>query len=94
MDVPPDGAKLSNSIEEINNGSCFVEYNCQDGCQTRFQAEKRTVIKSIDDSEFLIILLKRTIMTTNGQEINENKVESTDNIRLRYVKFLKIENYS
>ena len=56
MDVPPDGAKLSNSIEEINNGSCFVEYNCQDGCQTRFQAEKRTVIKSIDDSEFLMIL--------------------------------------
>ena len=90
MDVPPDGEKLSNSVEEMNNGSCIVEYHCQDGCDAKFQAEKRTVIKSIENSDFLIILLKRTIMTTNGPEINENKVESTDNIRLRYVKFLKI----
>ena len=87
MDVPPDGTKLSNSIEEMNNGSCIVQYHCQHGCQAKYQAEKRTVIKSIENSEFLIILLRRTIMTNNGREIVDNEVESTDNIRLRYVIF-------
>ena len=43
LEVPPNGSNLSSFVEQTFNEGCMVEYHCQDGCQARFQAEKRTV---------------------------------------------------
>ena len=85
MEVPPDGSNLGEYVEQNLNGSSIVEYNCQDGCKRKFQADKRTLIKSIEQTEFLIILLRRSIATTEGIEIVTNMIQATDNIDLRYV---------
>ena len=92
MEVPPDGSKISEYVEELINMSSIVQYHCQDGCQSYFQAENRTQIKS--NPEFLIIILRRSIMTENGPEIVENNLESISDILIRLdslfnVMFLK-----
>ena len=81
MEVPPDGSDMGEYVEEMINDSCIVQYHCQDGCQAHFQAEKRLMLKSANKSEFLIVLLRRSIMTENHVEI----VKSTNNLLLRCV---------
>ena len=86
MEVPPDGTQLSDYVEEMLNESSIVEYHCRDGCQVHFQAETRSMLKSVRQAQFLIILLRRSIMTTNGAEIVENRIGSIKNLALRFVK--------
>ena len=85
MEVPPDGSNMGEYVEEMINDSCIVQYHCQDGCQAQFQAEKRFMLKSVNKSEFLIVLLRRSIMTENQVEIVENSIQSTNNLLLRCV---------
>ena len=83
MDVPPDGSNLSEYVEELINESCIVDYHCQDGCGVRFQAEKKSILKSCEDTELIIILLRRAVQGENGNLILDNKTISTDCILLR-----------
>ena len=61
----------------------MVDYHCEDGCREKFQAEKRTVLKSVRETQFLIILLRRSIISEQGHEIVLNRVNSTENIHIR-----------
>ena len=85
MEVPPDGSELSDYLEEMINESSIVQYHCQDGCQANFQAETRSLLKSVRQAQFLIVLLRRTILTENGAEIVDNSIGSIRNISLRFV---------
>ena len=83
MDISPDGANLSQYVEETFNEGLMVDYNCEDGCQTKYQAEKRTVLKSVRETQFIIILLRRSIMAEQGIEIVYNNVYAEGNIQIR-----------
>ena len=83
LEVPPDESALSQYVEEALNEGCMVDYHCEDGCQKKFQAEKRTVLKSARATQFLIILLRRSIFSEQGHELVLNKVTSTENINIR-----------
>ena len=83
MDVPPDGSSPSNAVEESLNDSCIVEYHCEDGCQIKFQAEKRTFLKSVEETDYLIVLLRRTMYGNNANMIVANMINSTERIKLR-----------
>ena len=88
MEVPPDGSNINEYVEELMNESDIVQYHCQDGCQSNFQAENRIQIKS--HPEFIIIILRRSVMAENGLEIVENTFNSTNNISIRLDRLLKI----
>jgi hypothetical protein len=93
MEVPPNGSELSDYQEEMINESSRVQYHCQDGCQAHFQAETRSLLKSVRQAEFLIVLLRRSIMTENGIEIVENSIGSVKNISLRLVNPLPLNHF-
>jgi hypothetical protein len=63
LEVPPDESFLSQFVEQTLNEGCMVDYRCEDGCQENFQAEKRTVLKSVRETQFLTILLRRSIIS-------------------------------
>jgi hypothetical protein len=89
MDVPPDGSKLNEHVEKQLNGYCKVEYQCHDECNVNFEAENRSMIKSCEASNFLIVMLRRVVQGEEGPEIVQNRVNSIDNICIRYIKFTK-----
>ena len=55
VDVPPDGSNLNEYVEKNLNDGIIVEYRCEDGCNAQFRAEKRTLLKSVEDTQFLIV---------------------------------------
>ena len=61
----------------------MVEYHCEDGCKTRFQAEKRTLLKSNKEAQFIIVMLQRTILSENVPQIVFNNIDSQGNISIR-----------
>ena len=83
MDVPPEGSNLSEHVEELFHDGTMVDYKCEDGCNTKFQAEKKSVLKSGKETEFIIIMLRRSVLSDNGREIVLNKVDAGDNICIR-----------
>ena len=83
MDVPPDSSKLSDFVEEMMTESLIVEYHCQDGCNAHYQAETKKQLKSVNEAQFLLVLLRRSVMTERGREIVENKVYATQDLRIR-----------
>ena len=83
MEVPPDGSCLGSFVEKYLNEPTTVQYHCEDSCNSNLEAENRNMIKAIQDTNFIIILLRRTIATEHGYEIVENKIKGTDNIRIR-----------
>ena len=86
LDVPPEGSYLSDHVEQALNGGTIVEYRCEDGCQTKFQAEKRSVIKSNRDVQFIIVMLRRNILNPEFElrpEVVNNNVHSDGIIDIR-----------
>ena len=83
MDVPPDGSKLSDFVEKNMTESLVVQYHCQDGCNAYYQAETRTQIKSVNETKFIIVLLRRSVMTERGPEIIKNKILATHDLKIR-----------
>ena len=83
MDVPPDSSKLSDFVKEMMTKGTIVDYHCQDGCNAHYRAEKKTQLKSVSHAQFLIILLRRTVMTERGPKIVKNKVLATDDLKIR-----------
>ena len=60
-----------------------VEYRCEDGCKVRSQAEKHSLLKSVKDTQFITIMLRRSILSEAGLEIVSNKVYADGNIDIR-----------
>ena len=83
MDVPPDSSKLSDFVEKNMTESLVVQYHCQDGCNAYYQAETRTHFKSVNETKFIIVLLRRSIMTERGPEIVKNKIMATHDLKIR-----------
>ena len=83
MDVPPDNSNLSDYVEDMMNVASIVEYHCQDGCNAYYQAETRSQLKSVRETQFLIFLLKRNEITENGPRIVQNKVLATQDLIIR-----------
>ena len=42
------------------------------------------MVKSIEDTQFILILLRRTMATEDGIELVESKIKGTDDIKIRY----------
>jgi hypothetical protein len=83
IDVPPNGSKLNEYVEQTLNGYCEVEYHCQGGCNVNCEAENRSMIKTSADTNFIIVILRRVIQGEEGPVIVKNKVNSCDNICIR-----------
>ena len=83
LDVPPNGSNLNEFVEVALNEPYKVEYNCQEGCKVKSEAENRTMIKSCMNVEYFIVILRRHVHCETGTMILENNVNSTLNIRIR-----------
>lgn len=84
MDVPSEGTRLSQSVEDNNDVSYIVNYRCENGCNGEYLAEKRTLLKSVENTRFIIVNLRRTIQTMDGHiEVVRNRVISTNGLILR-----------
>ena len=57
LDVPKDNTYLNDAIEEFFNSNDLVDRLCEDGCKTFAQAERRSRIKSIEETQFMIVVL-------------------------------------
>ena len=86
MDVPPEGSNLCEHVEKLFHDGTIVEYKCENGCKAKFQAEKKEVLKSGKDTKFIIIMLRRSVLSENGRQIVLNKVNAEGSIGIRYVK--------
>ena len=82
MDVPPDGSSLSQYVEKHFNESYFVDYKCE-RCNSKSGAEKQIYLKSVNQTEFIIILLRRSIKGENGPMIVQNKINSVEEVTLK-----------
>ena len=76
LDVPPNGSNLNEYVEKHFNGHYEVDYNCQDGCNVKYGAENRSMMKSCQDVEFLIVILRRVVQGDAGPLIIQNTVNS------------------
>ena len=74
MDVPADGSNLKDMVEKTINEGSIVQSHCEDGCKAQFQAKIRSIIKDVNETRFIIIILHRSIMTDNGIEIVTNMI--------------------
>ena len=83
LDVPPEGSNLNEYVEKALNGGTMVEYRCEDGCNVRSQADKRSLLKSGKETQFIIIMLRRTISSEFGMQIVPNNVYPDNDIDIR-----------
>ena len=81
MEAPPEGSTLGQLVEEQFNESYLVDY-FREVCKKLSRAEKRLVLNSIEDTAFVIVLLRRNIQGDDGNMIVENKITAVDDIRL------------
>ena len=81
MEVPPDGSCLGPHVEEQLNESLFVDYFC-DGCDAQSLAEKRMFLKTSVETNFLVVLLRRSVLGNDGNFIVTNRITAVDDIKL------------
>ena len=82
LDCPNDGSKLSTCIEDYFNHGELVESTCE-ACGFRGVGEKRKLLENLKDTQFIIIILKRTGSDYRGRPlINTNDVSPIDNLKL------------
>ena len=72
---------LGKHVEEHFNESFFVDYFC-DGCESQSLAEKRLFLKASLETNFLVILLRRSVLGDDGNFIVTNMVKSVDDIKI------------
>ena len=83
LDVPPDSSNLTDFVEEFFNGVTKVHTYCQDGCKVPGEASRRTILKSTQESQFIILLFSRYADAGLGYQLLPNRVVSTGNIDIR-----------
>ena len=82
IEVPPDNSHLNNSVEEIFNISELFAMNCEN-CKKLVQKEKRLQLTTASESEFITVILRRTVETLDGYELNKHRIISTDDVFIR-----------
>ena len=82
MEVPPDGTCLGQYVEEHFNESFFVDYFC-DGCESQSLAEKRLFLKASPETNFLVVLLRRSVLGDEGNFIVTNRIKSVEDIKIK-----------
>ena len=83
MDLPSNESSLSESLEDYfctSNLSAWPCNNCNNICQS----EKRTQIGLVTETEFLTMILTRTIQTEGGFELNKKEIICTNDVYIRY----------
>ena len=63
------------------NSRFFVDYFC-DGCDSNSLAEKRLFLKSSLETNFMVVLLRRSVLGDDGNFIVTNRIEAVDDIKL------------
>ena len=81
MEVPPDGSSLGKYVEEHFDESTIVDFVC-DECGANFQAEKKLLLNSINEADFITILLRRTVYSDEGNMLVVSKIEAVGDIHL------------
>ena len=81
MEVPPDGTNLSQHVEFYFNESSIVDYYCEE-CEVHSQAEKKLMLKSVNETNFIIIILRRSVLGADGNLIVANKINAVLDIHL------------
>ena len=84
MEVPPDGTDLKMQVENYLNEGETQPYFCEEGCRQRSQQIRRMAISSVDELEFLTVILTRALDTQDGYQFVRNRITATSDINIRY----------
>ena len=77
LQVPPNGSHLNTCVEEHLNTSDLVQWFC-DSCRKNTQAEKRQQLTAAVETDFIVVLL------TRGMLSNTSNVIPTSDVFIRY----------
>ena len=83
LDVPQENTYLNDTVEEFFNSNDLVGRFCEDGCKTFAQAERRSRITSIEETQYIIVVLSRALETVEGFKLVKNKVIPTRDVQIR-----------
>ena len=83
IDVPPTGSNLSSYVSEYLNTSSLIGKKCTSELDKLVQAEKRLRITSIRETEFIIVILTRSMQTDHGFKFMKNEVTVTEDMFIR-----------
>ena len=83
-EVPPDGTDLKIQVENYLNEGATQPYFCEEGCRQRSQQIRRMAISSVDELEFLTVILTRAQDTLDGYQFVRNRITATSDINIRY----------
>ena len=81
--VPANNSNLNEYLEEVFNQSELVTKRCEDGCQKIVQAQKQSQLVCGESTDFLTIVLSRSVATDEGFDINCNRIVSTNEVFIR-----------
>ena len=82
IEVPPDNSHLNESVEEYFNISELFAMNCGN-CKKIVQKEKRWTLTTASEAEFITVILRRTMETLDGYELNKHRTIPTDDVFIR-----------
>ena len=78
--VPANNSNLNDYLEEVFNQSDLVTKRCEDGCNKIVQAQKQSQLVCGKDTDFITIVLSRSISTNEGFEVNFNRIVATNEV--------------
>ena len=82
LPVPSNNEDLNNHVEEYFNINELVGVRCEN-CKKLVQKEKGLKLTSVDEAEFLIVILQRTIETLDGYELVKDRTVATNDVYIR-----------
>ena len=71
-------------VEDYLNEGATQPYFCEEGCNQMSQKIRRMAITSVDEVEFLTVILTRALDTLDGYQFVRNKITATSDINIRY----------
>ena len=84
--IPYENGDLSECLGYQYNTSELIGKICKSStCNKMVQVEKRMRLSSVKETDFITVILTRTMETEDGYKFNTNKIESTNNLFIRYV---------
>ena len=85
FEVPSENGDLSECLGYQYNTSELIGQICKSSCNKMVQVEKRMRLSSVKETDFITVILTRTMETEDGYKFNTNKIESTNDLFIRYV---------
>ena len=83
VEVPRDGSDLKEQVENYLNDGIERVFNCEEGCKKLSQKRMRMTVNNILETEYLIIVLSRGVMTMDGYQFSQNRNNASKNISIR-----------